>query len=296
VLILFTLIIVLLIVADLFLFHRGSREISIKEALLTSGVWIGLALLFNIGIYYNLGKEPALNFLAGYLIEKMLSIDNLFVFVILFQYFHTPKQYQHKVLFWGIIGAIAMRGVMIFVGLALVERFEWIIYVFGAFLVYTGIKMALPEEPAAVKKSKMFQWLEKWIPVTPNYHGSQFFVRQSKKWLATPLFIALVAVELTDFVFAIDSIPAVIAITQDPFIVYTSNIFAILGLRSLFFALSGILKLFHFLNYGLAIILTFVGIKMLIHSWYEVPTLISLLVISITLTISILASIVWPKK
>lgn len=295
--VIFNAVIVVLLLGDLFLFHRKSHEIKVKEALWMSAFWIGLAFLFNIFIYQTRGIDPALNFLTGYLVEKALSVDNLFVFLLIFTYFKVPKDYTHKVLFWGILGAIVMRAAFILAGIALVEQFHWILYIFGAFLIYTGIKLGLekdkeinPEDNPIVKFARRF------FPVTKDYDADNFFVVKAGKFFATPLFIVLVAIETTDVIFALDSIPAVIGITTDPFIVYTSNILAILGLRSLYFALSHLMTLFHYLHYGLAFILVFIGVKMLIAGFIDIPIFVSLSVILFALLMTILASIYSPKK
>lgn len=293
----FNLFILIMIIIDLFVLHAHDKIISVKNALLTSAVWIGLALVFNIGIYFFEGKEPALNFLAGYLIEESLSIDNLFVFLMLFQYFHTPIKYQYKVLFWGILGAIIMRAVMILGGVALVNTFDWMLYVFGAFLIYTGIKMGIHKgEEVHPENNPIIRLLNKFFPITTTYDNGYFFTKHMQKWHATPLLAVLVAVESSDLIFALDSIPAVVAITRDPFIIYTSNIFAVLGLRSLYFALAGLISLFHFLNYGLAVILTFMGIKMVIAHYIEIPITVTLGVIFLSIGSAIIASIIFPHK
>lgn len=293
----FNLFIVIMIILDLFVLHRTAKAIGIKSALVTSAIWIGIALLFNLGIYHFAGKEAALNFLAGYLIEKALSIDNLFVFVMLFKYFSTPTEYQYKVLFWGILGAIIMRAAMIFGGIALVNTFDWILYIFGFFLIYTGIRMAIHKsEEIHPEKNLILLLLKKWMPIAHNYFKDNFFVKLDQKWHATPLFVVLMMVETTDLIFALDSIPAVMAITLDPFIIYTSNIFAILGLRSLYFALSNLISMFHLLNYGLAAILTFVGIKMLLGNYYHIPIGYALGFIAVAIAGSIIASILIPDK
>lgn len=293
----FNIFILIMIFVDLFVLHCKDKAVSIRNALFTSAIWISLALLFNLGIYLTAGKEPALNFLAGYLIEESLSIDNLFVFLMLFRYFHTPKEYQYKVLFWGILGAIIMRAVMITGGIALINKFQWMFYIFGAFLIYTGIKMAFHKsEEVHPEKNPVLLLLNRFLPVTSKYDNGHFFTQIGAKWFATPLFAVLVSVETTDLIFALDSIPAIVAITRDPFIIYTSNIFAILGLRSLYFALSGLMTLFHFLHYGLAVILTFVGLKMLIADFIHIPIGISLGVIVLSISISIVASALFPPK
>jgi tellurite resistance protein TerC len=283
---------------DLGVFNRKSHVISVKESISWTLVWIALALTFNLGIGHFMGNDKALEFLTGYVIEKSLSVDNIFVIALLFSYFSVPPRYQHKVLFWGILGALVMRATMIAVGAKLIAEFAWIIYVFGAFLILTGIKMIAKQEtdihPEQTLVVRLFRRL---IPVTRDYHEGHFFVRQQGAIMATPLFIALLVVEFTDLIFAVDSIPAIFAVTRDPFIVYTSNVFAILGLRSLYFALAGVLDKFHYLKFGLGLVLTFVGIKMLLgHTPWRIDTHISLAVIVLILTGSVIASLIWPKK
>jgi tellurite resistance protein TerC len=282
---------------DLGVFHRKAHEVKMKEALVWSGVWIALALVFNLIVYFWRGPEVGLQFLTGYLIEKSLSVDNIFVFVLLFSYFSVPAKYQHKVLFWGIIGALIMRAIFIAAGSTLIERFHWIIYIFGAFLIFTGIRMAINHgtkvDPGKNVAVKLFK---KLFPVTDEYHGSKFWIRQTGRWVATPLFVVLILVEFTDLIFAVDSIPAILAITSDPFIVYTSNVFAILGLRSLYFALAGLMHLFKYLHFGLAAILVFVGGKMLLTDVYKIPIGISLGVIVLILAISVVPSLIGRKK
>jgi tellurite resistance protein TerC len=248
-----------------------------------------------------MGREAGLEFLAGYLIEKALSVDNIFVFVLVFSYFRVPARYQHRVLFWGILGALLMRGAMIGAGAALIERFHWILYIFGAFLVFTGIRMAFQEEHDIEPESNpVVRLVRRFLPVTPVYHGQKFFVREAAgsgmRWVATPLFVVLVFVETTDLVFALDSIPAIFAVTRDPFLVYTSNVFAILGLRALYFLLAGVIHKFHYLKLGLSVVLVFVGVKMLAADLYSVPIGISLGVIATVLTVSVVASLVFPKR
>ena len=293
----FNLFIVLMLALDLGVFHRHAHDVKMKEALTWTAVWISLAMVFNVIIYYWKGQEVAMQFLAGYVIEKSLSVDNIFVFVLIFTYFHVPTKYQHKVLFWGILGALIMRAIFIGAGVALIEKFHWIIYVFGAFLVLTGIKMAInkgvkidPEKNVVVK------FFKKFFPVTNEYHGSKFWIKQGSKWVATPLFIVLILVEFTDLIFAVDSIPAILAITKDPFIVYTSNVFAILGLRSLYFALAGLMHLFTYLHYGLSAILIFVGVKMLLVDIYKIPIEFSLGFILFILGVTVAASVYKAKK
>ena len=282
---------------DLGIFHRNAHEVKMKEALTWSSVWIALAIAFNFLIYFWKGKEVAIQFLTGYLIEKSLSVDNIFVFVLLFGYFNVPAAYQHRVLFWGIFGALIMRAVFIVAGVTLITKFHWIIYLFGLFLVITGIKMALNKgtkiEP---EKNIVVNLFKRLFPVSKEFSGSKFWVKQNGKLTATPLFVVLLLVEFTDLIFAVDSIPAILAITSDPFIVYTSNVFAILGLRSLYFALAGIIGMFRYLHYGLAGILIFVGFKMILSDIFEIPVLISLLVILIILIISIAVSMLKSKN
>jgi len=281
---------------DLGIFNKSSHEIHYKEALLFSGIWISLAILFNVGVFHFLGKEKGLEFLTGYLLEYSLSVDNIFVFILLLSYFNVPKKYQHKVLFWGIIGAIIMRAFLIIIGATLIIKFHWIIFIFGAFLVISGVKMAFSDnEKIEPEKNIIVKIFKKIFPVSDRYEKDKFFVRHKAGLLATPLFIVLIIIETSDLVFAFDSIPAILAITQDTFIVFTSNAFAILGLRSLYFALSGIMDKFRFLKYGLSLILVFIGVKMLISGVYEINIITSLLVIVLVLTVSILFSI-YKKK
>lgn len=283
---------------DLGLFHRKSHTIGMKEALGWCGVWFSLAMTFNVVVWFWLGRQAGLEFFTGYLIEICLSIDNVFVFIVIFTYFRVPPQHQHRVLFWGIIGAAVMRFIFIFAGVALLERFHWLIYVFGGFLVLTGIKMALPKKQEVdPEKNFAVRLFRKFFPVTPAYVGGQFFAVHQGRKMATPLFIVLLVVETTDVAFALDSIPAVLAITKNTFIIFTSNIFAILGLRALYFALSGIMGLFRYLGLGLAFILVFIGVKMLIMSiGVHVPIGVSLAVIASTLTASVLASLFIPQS
>ncbi|KAF0199696.1 MAG: Uncharacterized protein FD166_124 [Bacteroidetes bacterium] len=287
----------LMLALDLGVFHRKSHEVKIKEALLWSLVWILLALVFNYFVYFYMGKVKALEFLAGYLIEKSLSVDNLFVFLLLFGYFNVEPKYQHKVLFWGILGALIMRAVFIFAGVALLNSFHWLIYVFGAFLVFTGIKMLSPgDAKVEPEKNVLVRLFKKVFPVTKEMRGGNFFVRENSKLFATPLFVVLIVVEFTDLIFAVDSIPAILAISKDTFIIFTSNVFAILGLRALYFALAGITRYFFYLKYGLAIILAFVGLKMLVSGYYKFPVTWSLAVIFGILLLTIIASVIFPKK
>jgi tellurite resistance protein TerC len=293
---------------DLGVFHRKAHEVSIKEATIWSVVWISLALVFNALIYnywdvirpgssYT-NADAGLAFLTGYLIEKALSVDNIFVFVLIFTYFAVPAKYQHRVLFWGIIGALLMRGIMIALGATLIKEFHWIIYIFGAFLIFTGIRMAFHKnEEVHPEKNPLVRLLRRVMPVTENYEGDKFFVRKAGVLMATPLFLVLLMVESTDLIFAVDSIPAIFAVTQDPFIVYTSNVFAILGLRSLYFVLAGMVSKFHYLKLGLSVVLTFVGVKMLlVDTAWKIPTGVSLGVVAGIITISVVASLIRARQ
>src|SRR3989338_1526765 len=293
----FNLFILLMLALDLGLFHRKAHEVRVKEALIGSAVWITLALAFNGVVYFWRGPQAGLEFLTGYLIEYSLSVDNIFVFLIIFSYFQVPAKHQHRVLFWGILGALCMRAAFIMVGIALIHQFHWMIYVFGAFLVLTGIKMAVEKDKEVhPEKNTVLKLFKRFVPVADHYDEGHFFTRKNGMRMATPLFVVLLIVETTDVIFAVDSIPAILAITSDPFIVYTSNAFAILGLRSFYFALSGIMKLFHHLHYGLAIILGFVGMKMILSDIYKIPIVTSLCVIAGVLSLSVVASLLWPKK
>ena len=282
---------------DLGVFNRKTHVIKMKEALLWTSFWVTLALLFGAGIYFFYGHGKAVEYVTAYLIEYSLSIDNLFVFMLIFRYFDVPRAYEHKALFWGILLALITRAVFIFAGVALISCFHWIMYIFGAFLIVTGIKMALNKQTEVhPDKNIAIRLLRYVMPVSKNFSGAKFFVREGGVRFATPMLAVLLALETTDILFAIDSIPAVLAISQDPFIVYTSNVFAILGLRSLFFAISGLMRLFHLLHYGLAAILSFVGVKMMIADFFHVPVGISLLIIASILIASIISSVVWPEK
>jgi tellurite resistance protein TerC len=282
---------------DLGVFNRKHHAVGIKEALTWSGVWISLALLFNLGIYFWQGSKVALEFLSGYLIEKSLSVDNIFVFILIFSYFKVKPHYQHKVLFYGILGALIMRAVLIFAGAALIERFHWIIYIFGAFLVVTGIKIGMEKESEVhPEKNPLVRLFKKIMPITSDYHEGRFFLRLKQGLHATPLFLVLLIIETTDLVFALDSIPAIFGVTTDPFIVYTSNVFAILGLRALYFALADFMDRFHYLKYGLALILAFVGAKMILSGLYEIPIHWALLAIVAILAVSVLLSVIKPIR
>ncbi len=283
---------------DLGVFHRKAHIVSFKESIAWTVVWVALAMLFNLGVWHYAGSEKGIEFLTGYVIEKSLSVDNVFVFALLFSYFAVPPLYQHKVLFWGVLGALIMRAIMIALGAALITRFNWIIYVFGAFLILTGIKMIFKrEEQIHPENNPLVRWFKRLMPVTADYRADKFFVRENGIRHATPLFVVLLLVEFSDVIFAVDSIPAIFAVTKDPFIVYTSNIFAILGLRSLYFALAGVMDKFHFLKIGLGVVLTFVGVEMLLgHTEWKIDTHLSLGVIIAIITGSIVASLMWPKK
>lgn len=310
---------------DLGVFNRKSHEIKLKEALTWSAVWIGMAFAF-CGVVWWLfdreassaaaqaataaaqagvagakaaisGHEAVMLFLTGYLLEKSLSVDNLFIFALLFGYFKVPANLQHRVLFWGIIGALVLRAAFILAGVALIEKFHWMMYVFGVIVLVSGIKMAMPgEKNVEPERNPLLRLLRRFMPVTDTYQGQHFFVKREGRTWATPLFVVLIAIETTDLVFAVDSIPAVIAVTRDPFLVYTSNVFAILGLRALYFALAGLLNLFHYLGYGLAVVLSFIGIKMLLVDVVKINPMYSLAFVIFCITAAIVASLLWPKK
>jgi len=292
----FAVFVITMMALDLGVFHRSAHEVRFKEALGWSVTWISLAFIFNIGVYIWRGPQAAIEFTTAYLIEESLSVDNLFVFLLIFNYFRVPRRFQHSVLFWGIVGVLIMRGIFIALGISLIHHFEWVIYVFGGMLMVTGIKLAFEKDKEIEpEKNIILKLFRRIMPITDRCDNGEFFIRQDGRLFATPLMVVLIVVETTDVIFAVDSIPAVLAITTDPFIVYTSNIFAILGLRSLYFVLSNVLELFHHLHYGLSVILVFIGTKMLMSHFYKIPTGVSLLVIVITLAISIITSIVWPE-
>jgi tellurite resistance protein TerC len=293
----FNVFVVLMLVLDLGVFHRKSKEISVKEALAWTGIWVFLAFLFNVFVYYQLGEDKAFEFFTGYLIEKSLSVDNIFVIILIFSYFNVPPSYQHKVLFWGILGALVMRVCFILAGIELIHKFHWLIYIFGGFLIFTGIRIITQGDlKLNPEKNPIVKFVRKLFPVTESFEGDKFFVRRNHALWATPLFLVVIMIEATDLVFAVDSIPAILAISDDPFIVYTSNVFAILGLRSLYFALAGIEKYFAYLKYGLCAILVFVGVKMCIVDWYKIPVEISLEFITLTLGLTVLASMVMRSE
>jgi len=296
--IVFNIAIVILLFVDLAVINRGGRVLTFKQALLSSAVWIALALAFAIFVHQWLGPGKALEFITGYLVEESLSVDNLFVFILLFRYFKVPAEQERTVLFWGILGALLMRGLFIWTGVALVKHFHWIIYAFGAFLVYSGFGLLREGDDEKVDPSRnvVLRIARKFLRIADTYEGQRFFVVREGKKFATPLLIVLLVVETTDILFATDSIPAILAITRDAFIVYTSNVFAILGLRSLFFALARLMKLFHYLNYGLAVVLMFIGVKMLLSARYEIATWVALVVIAGVLATSVVASVLRPEK
>jgi tellurite resistance protein TerC len=294
----FNVFVLAMLALDLGVFHRQAHVVSLRESLTWTLVWVGLALVFNAGVWHYSGSADALEFFTGYLIEKSLSVDNVFVFALLFAYFAVPPLFQHKVLLWGVLGALVMRAIMIVAGAALIARFAWIIYVFGGFLILTGVKMIVKrEEEIHPERNPVVRWFKRLMPVTPDYRGDQFFVRENGIRMATPLFVVLLLVEISDVIFAVDSIPAIFAVTKDPFIVYTSNVFAILGLRSLYFALAGVMNRFHYLKTGLGVVLTFVGVKMILaHTAWKIDTLVALGVIVAILTTSVVWSLVKPKQ
>lgn len=285
-----------MLVLDLGVFHRRAHTVRFREALGWSAMWIALAGAFAVVVYFWHGRAASLEFVTGYIIELSLSVDNLFVFLLIFRYFKVHGPNQHKVLFWGIVGALVMRAVFILLGVGLIQKFHWIIYVFGAFLVYTGVKLLRSEEAEVhPERNPILRIFRRWMSVTKDYVDGKFFVRRGGLY-ATPLFIVLLVVETTDLLFAVDSIPAILAITLNAFIVYTSNVFAILGLRSMYFALAGMMEVFHYLHYGLSAVLIFIGAKMLVSHYYQIPTGIALIVVAITLGLSVLASVVFPEK
>lgn len=294
----FNVMVLIFLAVDLLVFHKEAHKVSVKEAGVWTMIWIVLALVFNVVLYFWRGQEAALQYLTGYLIEKSLSVDNLFVFAMIFSYFSVPQEYQHRVLFWGIVGALLMRGAMIAVGATLISHFHWVLYIFGAFLVYTGYKMLGKKKEGEIEpgKNPLVRYFRTVFPVTEGFEGQYLFVRRAGKLMATPLFLVLLVVETTDLVFALDSIPAIFAITQDPFIVYTSNVFAILGLRALYFLLANVIDTFKYLSYGLAIVLMFIGAKMLVAEILHVPVALSLGVVLGVIGCSIVASIVSSRR
>jgi tellurite resistance protein TerC len=295
--IVFAVLIPVMLVLDLGVFHRRAHTVKVKEALVWSAVWITLALLFCLGVDRLVSHEKALNFITGYLVEESLSVDNLFVFLLIFTYFGVPKADQHHVLFWGILGAIFMRGIFIVTGLTLLANLYWIEYIFGAFLLYTAVRLAFRKETEVQpEKNPVLKMFRRFVPLSRNYHSNKFLIKVRGRRLATPLLLVLVVIETTDIVFAVDSVPAILAITRDPFIVYTSNILAVMGLRALYFVLAGVIQKFYYLNYGLAAILGFLGLKMLVTDFIEIPVLASLGVVCGILAIAALFSFYRPGK
>lgn len=303
----FNAVVVVLLALDLGILTRKDREISFKESLIWSGVWTALALVFNLVLWavwpeHGIGEglkpgDAAMQFFTGYLIERALSIDNLFVFIIIFSFFQVPKRLQYQVLFWGIIGALILRAIFIFAGAAIIERFEWTLYLFGAFLVFTGYKLAVQKETKFnPDKNPGLRLMRRVMPVAGEYHGKKYFIKKQHKLTATPLAAVLIVVAFTDLIFALDSIPAIFAVTHNTFIVYTSNIFAVLGLRALYFAVAELVHLFHFLNYGLCVVLIFIGLKMLLAKWVHMNVGLSLIIVFAVLTISVVASVIWPEQ
>lgn len=293
--ILFNLFVVVMLALDLGVLNRRAHTVSFREALGWSAMWVSLALAFAVVVYFWHGKRESLEFVTGYVIELSLSIDNLFVFLVFFRYFRVPREHQHKVLFWGILGALLMRGAFILAGVGLIRRFEWITYVFGILLIFSGLKLLRGEQEIDPGKNPVLRLFRRWIPVTEEYEGGRFWVRRDRIY-GTPLLVVLLMVETTDVLFAVDSIPAILAITLNAFIVYTSNVFAILGLRSMYFALAGVIDLFQYLHYGLSVVLVFIGVKMLVSHYYRIPTGVALGVVVGVLGIAVLLSLILPKR
>ncbi|MFA5584540.1 MAG: TerC family protein [Bacteriovoracaceae bacterium] len=293
----FVIFILLVLALDLGVFHKKSHTVGFKESIIWSVVWIAMALIFAVVLFFWRGQEDMMLYLTGYVIEKSLSVDNLFVFLLIFSFFRIPGEYQHKILFYGILGALVMRAFFIWAGIAVLQKFNWVIYIFGALLIVSGIKMLLPEKgDANLEDTWVIKFTKKIFPTTHDFHGDRFFVKLDGKWWVTPLFITLIFVEFSDLVFAVDSIPAIIGITDDPFLVFTSNVFAILGLRSLYFALKGFADLFHYLKYGLSVILMFIGVKLLISGVFHMPVSITMAVIFGILFLSVVLSLLTRKK
>jgi tellurite resistance protein TerC len=290
--------ILLMLSIDLGLFNRKAHKTTYKEAAIWSGVWISLALIFNALVFWHLGKQKGIEFLFGYLIELSLSVDNLFIFLLIFSYFRVPSQYQHRVLFWGVMGALVMRITMIFLGTALINRFHWIIYIFGAFLIYTGIRMGFQEETEIhPEQNPIVRLVKRFVPMTHHYDEQRFFTKVDGRKVGTLLLLVLVIVEVTDLIFAVDSIPAIFGVTTDRFIIYTSNVFAILGLRTFYFLLAGVVEKFHYLKIGLAVVLTFIGVKMVLPLFlpWHIPTEYALVFVALVLLGAVAASLIWPK-
>ena len=293
----FNVFILIAIVLDLRVFHRKAHKIGVREAAIASCGWIGISVLFGLAVLYYYGEQPALEYFTGYLIEKALSVDNLFLFLVIFRAFAVDERIQHRLLEWGVIGALVMRGIMILLGAELIQHFSWVMYLLGAFLIYAGLHMVLAKKAEVhPEKNKIFRFARKHLRVTRNYEGEHFFVRNSGKLFATPLFLVLLVVEITDLTLAIDSIPAIFGITRDPFIVYTSNVFAIMGLRALYFLLAGVLDRLRYLDAGLALVLMFIGGKMIGERWVHIPVSVSLGVVGGLLLIALLASLLIPAK
>jgi len=293
----FNVFVLVTIVLDLRVFHRKAHKISVREAAIASFGWIGISVLFGLAVLYYYGEQPALEYFTGYLIEKALSVDNLFLFLVIFRAFAVDERFQHRLLEWGVIGALVMRGIMIALGAELIQHFSWVMYLLGAFLIYAGLHMVLAKKTEVhPEKSRIFRFARKHLRVTHAYEGEHFFVRNAGKLFATPLFLVLLVVEITDLTLAIDSIPAIFGITRDPFIVYTSNVFAIMGLRALYFLLAGVLDRLHYLDAGLALVLMFIGGKMIGERWVHIPVSVSLGVVGGILLIALLASLLIPAK
>ena len=294
----FVVFVVGLLLLDLLVFNRQAHEIKLREALGWSAFWVALSLGFNLVVYRTMGHQAGLQWLTGYLVEKALSVDNLFVFLLIFNYFKVPGQYQHRILFWGVLGALILRAVFILIGGALLAKFHFLLYLLGSFLVYTGIKMGLSGSDPEIdpENNPVVRFLSRHLPITRQMEGGRFFIKKDGLRFATPLFVVLVMVETTDVVFAADSIPAILAITRDTFIVFTSNVFALLGLRAMYFALASMMRLFHYLHYGLALILVFIGAKILLEQVMPIPMPYALGVVGGLLALSVVASLLWPKK
>lgn len=290
-------VVLILLLIDLGVFHRKAHAIGLKEALFWSFVWVFLSACFGLWIYRDLGAQPGMEFFAGYLIEKALSVDNIFVFILIFSYFKVPARLHHRVLFWGVLGALFMRAAFILSGAALIRRFEWILYIFGVFLIYTGFKMIRGgETDVEPEKNPVVRRFQKMVPMVADYRGGRFLIRENGKWFATPLALVLITVETTDLAFATDSIPAIFGVTTDPFIVYTSNVCAILGLRAMYFLLAGIVDKFVYLGRGISVVLIFIGIKMLLQDLYQIPIALSLILVSIIIGGSVIASLLFPPR
>ena len=293
----FLLVVIAMLMVDLGVFHRKAHVLSMREATIWSIVWVVVALVFNAIVWVWLGHQKALEFFTGYLVEKALSADNIFVFAVLFNYFAVPPEYRHRVLFWGVLGAIVFRLTFILAGTALLKKFHWVVYIFGIIVIVSGIKLLMrKEEEIDPERNPVLRLARRFLPITPNYHGQKFFVRLNGKFMATPLTLVLLVVESTDIVFAVDSIPAIFAITRDPFIVFTSNVCAILGLRALYFLLEGMIRLFRYLDEGLAVILVFIGIKMLVSEFYKIPTWVALGFVAAVLAITIALSLIAERR